>query len=60
MAAISASYTFTPALPGGTIQVTGNTESEVKAAVKAQLATRKATSQAQVDALNTADAEMDA
>lgn len=60
MAAISASYTFTPAVTGGAINATGNTESEIKAAVKAVLATRSATTQAQLDALAAASNEMDA
>jgi len=60
MAAISASYSFTPAVTGGTISVTGNTESQIKDAVKAVLATRSATTQAQLDALTAASNEMDA
>ncbi len=59
MAAISATYTFNPNA-GGSIVVTGNTESEIKAAVKAQLATRRTTQQAAIDAINQADSEMDA
>ncbi len=57
--AINATYTFTPAVTGGSISVTGNTESEVKAAVKAQLATRRAANQANVNAIDTADAALD-
>jgi len=60
MAAISASYSFTPAVTGGQISVTGNTETEIKSAVKAVLATRSATTQAQLDALAAAASEMDA
>lgn len=59
MAAITATYVFTPALPSGSIVVSGNSESEIKANVKAVIATRKATAQGQVDALNQADTEMD-
>lgn len=58
MAAINAVYTFTPNA-GGSITVNANTESEVKAAVKAQLATRRTTSQAALDAVDGADAKMD-
>ncbi len=58
MAAINATYTFTPNA-GGSVIVTGNTETEVKEAVKAQLAARLATQQAATDALNAAAAKMD-
>jgi hypothetical protein len=57
--AITATYVFSPAIPSGSIVVTGNTESEVKAAVKAVVATRRTASQTSVDALNAADTALD-
>lgn len=60
MAAINATYTFTPAVTGGLISVTGNSETDIKAAVKAVLQTRKDTATSQVTALDTALTEMDA
>jgi hypothetical protein len=53
--AISATYNFTPSVSGGQVAVTGNTESEIKAAVLAVLAARKAAQQANVDALQSAE-----
>lgn len=60
MAAINATYSFTPAVNGGTIAVSGNSESEIKAAVKTVLQTRKDAASGQVVALDTALTEMDA
>jgi hypothetical protein len=60
MAAIQASYTFTPALPNGsTITVSGNTESEVKQAVKAALLTKQTSQQTGLAAIEQAVSEMD-
>lgn len=56
--AINATFTFTPALPSGSITVVGDTETEIKTKVLQTLATRKATSQGQVAALETAEAGM--
>lgn len=56
---ISATYTFSPTITGGSISVTGNTESEVKAAVKTQLETRKATAAGQIANIDTALTGMD-
>jgi len=58
MAAISAVYTFTPNA-GGSVTVTGNTETEIKNAVKTQLDARRVTSQAALDAIDAANAKMD-
>lgn len=52
--AINASYSFTPAVPGGTISVTGATESEIKTKVLAALQARRDTAQTQVEQVDTA------
>jgi hypothetical protein len=59
MAAISANYSFTPAVPGGSVTVSGNSETEIKNAVKATLTARRAAQQAGTDSIDTALTEMD-
>lgn len=55
MALISATYTFTtvPVTPGGSVTVTGASESEVKTKVLATLQTRRDAQQGGTDSLDT-------
>lgn len=64
MAAIKARFEFTPAVPGvnfsNPLSVEGESLSEVKQKVKDQLAAKASASQAQLDAINAANAAVDA
>jgi hypothetical protein len=61
MASISASYTFTPTLPGSNpITVTGESETDIKNAVQAAIAAKRAAVSPQVDACDAATAKMNA
>jgi len=60
MAAIAASFSFTPVLPGGNIVVAGDSLSELKQKVKAQIEIKRQAAQGQVSALDAADAVLDA
>lgn len=60
MAAIQATYSFTPGITGGGISVVGNSESEIKAAVLAQIGARLAAETATIAALTQAQTEMSA
>ncbi len=60
MASISASYTFTPALPGSNpITVTGESESEIKTKVQAAIDARRQPA-TEVAAIDSAAAKMNA
>lgn len=63
MAAISARFVFTPAVAGvntaNPITVTGETLSEVKTAVKAALAAKRAVAANEVAAIDAADVAVD-
>lgn len=63
MAAIKASFVFTPAVPGVTnslpLTVEGETLSAIKAGVRAALETKRNAAQGQVDAINAADTALD-
>lgn len=59
MSIATASYAFSPAVPGGTITVTNKAnEVEVKAAVLAVLAQRKAAAQGDVNVITSAEDSM--
>lgn len=58
MAAISATYNFTPAVQGGAVSVTGENETQIKNAVIATIQTRKAQQQGNVDNLQSAENAM--
>jgi hypothetical protein len=60
MAAISASFTFTPSVSGGVVNANGNNLAEVKANAKAVLAARRVSPVAQVEAIDAADAALEA
>ena len=60
LAAITATFAFSPATDGGPVQVTGNTLSEVKTAALSVIAQRKAVVSAKLPPLDAAEDALEA